>query len=166
MLYLCKLNGRHYLWYASIPSFYAINSVLNTQHAKGQPPHRIATSRLTAKQQTNLKSPIKDINEHLNSVRNCFNPLHSIFSPGSRVVNHFPNRISFHSSSSSSSDENLYQYLQNLNHTFKASQILSNNITIITDCKGDWGTRLQENPQLILQFVVMIQLISRRILRD
>jgi len=32
--------------------------------------------------------------------------------------------------------------------------------------KGDWGTRLQENPQLILQFVIMIQLISRRILRD
>jgi len=25
-------------------------------------------------------------------------------------------------------------------------------------CKGDWGTRLQENPQLILQFVIMIQL--------
>ena len=33
-------------------------------------------------------------------------------------------------------------------------------------CKGNWGTRLQKNPQLILQFVVMIQLISRRILRD
>jgi len=33
-------------------------------------------------------------------------------------------------------------------------------------CKGDWGTRLQENPQLILQLVVMIQLTSRRILRD
>ena len=33
-------------------------------------------------------------------------------------------------------------------------------------CKGDWGTRLQENPQLILQLVIMIQLTSRRILRD
>ena len=33
-------------------------------------------------------------------------------------------------------------------------------------CKGDWGTRLQENPQLILQFVIMIQLTSKRILRD
>jgi len=33
-------------------------------------------------------------------------------------------------------------------------------------CKGDWGTRLQENPQLILWFVIMIQLTSRRILRD
>jgi len=33
-------------------------------------------------------------------------------------------------------------------------------------CKGDWGTRLQENPQLILQLVFMIQLTSRRILRE
>jgi len=33
-------------------------------------------------------------------------------------------------------------------------------------CKGDWSTRLQENSQLILQLVVMIQLTSRRILRD
>jgi len=32
--------------------------------------------------------------------------------------------------------------------------------------KGDWGTRLQENPQLILHLAVMIQLTSRRILRD
>jgi len=35
---------------------------------------------------------------------------------------------------------------------------------ILICCKGDWGTRLQENPQLILQLVVMIQLTSRRIL--
>ena len=34
------------------------------------------------------------------------------------------------------------------------------------ECKGDWSTRLQENPQLILQFAIMIQLTSRRILRD
>jgi len=37
---------------------------------------------------------------------------------------------------------------------------------VLGSCKGDWGTRLQENPQLILQFVIMIQLTSRRILRD
>jgi len=37
---------------------------------------------------------------------------------------------------------------------------------VLKGCKGDWGTRLQENPQLILQFVIMIQLTSRRILRD
>jgi len=37
---------------------------------------------------------------------------------------------------------------------------------IYVPCKGNWGTGLQENPQLILQLVVMIQLTSRRILRD
>ena len=37
---------------------------------------------------------------------------------------------------------------------------------ILICCKGNWGTRLQENPQLILQFAIMIQLTSRRILRN
>ena len=131
-MYLCKLNGRHHLRYASIPLSHAINSLLESQHTKEQPPHRMATSKLTTRQQVNLKSPIKDTNERLNSVRNCFNPLHPLFSPGSRVINYFFSRISFHSSFSSS-DEDLYHHLQNLDHTFKASQTLSYNIAVITD---------------------------------
>jgi len=82
-LYLCKLNSRHYLQYASIPPLHAINSLLDSQHAKNQPPHRVTTSKLTAKQQVKLKSPIKDANKCLNDVRNCFNPLHPLVSPGS-----------------------------------------------------------------------------------
>ena len=39
-------------------------------------------------------------------------------------------------------------------------------LRILICCKGNWSTRLQDNPQLILQFVIMIQLTSRRILRD
>ena len=81
---------------------------------------------------TNLKSTIKDINEYLNSVGNCFNPLHPLFSPSSRIVNHFSSRINFYSSSSLF-DENLYQYLQSFNHTFRTSQISSNSTTIIAD---------------------------------
>jgi len=84
------------------------------------------------KQQAILKSPIKDVNKCLNGVRNCFNPFHPLFSPCSRVVNHFSSRISFHSSSFSS-DKDLYQYLQSLNHTFRMSQVLSNSTTIIVD---------------------------------
>jgi len=42
----------------------------------------------------------------------------------------------------------------------------SSSLSLPMVCKGDWGTRLQENPQLILQFVITIQLTSRRILRD
>ena len=131
-MHLCKLNSRHHLCYASIPPSHTINSLLNSQHAKGQPPHKTSTSKLMSKQQINLKSPIKDTNECLNGVRNCFNPLHPLFSPGSRVVDHFSHRISFHSSLSSS-DEDLYQHLQNLNHTFKASQKSLCNIAIIID---------------------------------
>jgi len=52
----------------SIPPSYAINSLLNSQHAKNQTPHKNMTSKLTKKQYTNLKSPIKDVNEQLNGV--------------------------------------------------------------------------------------------------
>jgi len=81
------------------------------------------------KQQANLKSPIKDVNEQLNSVRNCFNPL---FSPGSQIVDHFSSRISFHSPSSSS-DEDLYQHLQSLNLAFRSSQVNHNSVAVIAD---------------------------------
>jgi len=113
-LHLCKLNGRYHLCYTSISPLHIINSLLDSQHSKNQSPHRTTTFKLTIKQQDNLKSSIKDINEHLSSVRNYFNPLYPLFSPSLRVVNHFSSRISFHSSSFSS-DENLYQHLQNLN---------------------------------------------------
>jgi len=51
------------------PSSHAINSLLDTQHAKDQILHKNSISKLTMKQQANLKSPIKDVNDHLNGVR-------------------------------------------------------------------------------------------------
>jgi len=131
-LHLRKLNGRHHLRYASIPPSHAINFLLDSQHAKNQAPHKTAMSKLTMKQQANLKSPIKDVNERLNSVRNCFNSLHLLFSPGSRIVDHFSSRISFHSPSSSS-DEDLYQHLQSLNLAFRSSQVNPNSAAVIAD---------------------------------
>ena len=49
-LHLCKLNSRHHLHYTSIPPLYAINSLLDSQHAKNQTPHKTTTSKLTMKQ--------------------------------------------------------------------------------------------------------------------
>ena len=83
------------------------------------------------KQQANLKSPIKDINEQLNSIRNYFNSLYPLFSPGSQIVDHFSSRISFHSPSSS--NEDLHQYLQSLNLAFRSSQKNHNSTAVITD---------------------------------
>ena len=113
-------------------SSHAINSLLNSQHAKNQSLHKVATSKLTVKQQANLKSPIKDVNKYLNSVYKCFNPLNPLFSPSSRLVNHFPSRISFHSPLSSSEDD-LFSHLQNLNNSFFSSQTSHNSTAIITD---------------------------------
>jgi len=131
-LHIRKLNGRHHLRYGTISSLHAINLLLDSQHAKNHPPHRVTTSKLTNKQWANLKSPIKDVNKCLDSIRNCFNPTFPLFSPGSRVVDHFSSRISFHSPSSSS-DEDLFQHLQNLNHAFRSSQTSFFSTTIITD---------------------------------
>ena len=130
-LHLCKLNSRHHLQYASILPSHAINSLLNSQHAKNQPPYKITTSKLTKKQQARLKIPIKDVNEQLNGVRNCFNLLHPLFSPSSRVVDYFSSRISFHSPLSS--DEDLYQHLQSFNYAFRVSQVSSNSAAVIAD---------------------------------
>jgi len=111
---------------------HTINSLLDSQHAKNYPPHKTTTSKLTDKQQSNLKSPIKDVNERLNGVKECFNPLFPFFSLGSRVVDHFSSRFSFHSPSSSS-DEDLYHHIQNLNQAFRSSQIAPHNIAIVAD---------------------------------
>jgi len=99
---------------------------------KNHPPHKTTTSKLTDKQRSNLKSPIKDVNKCLNDVRECFNLLFPLFSLGSRVVNHFSSRFSFHSPSSSS-NEDLYHHIQNLNQVFRSSQTAPYNIAIIAD---------------------------------
>ena len=130
--HLRKLNGRHHLQYASIPLSHAINSLLDVQHAKNFTPHRFAMSKLIAKQQINLKSLIKDINECLNGIVEYFNPLHPIFSSGSRVVGHFSSRVKFHSPLSSSEDD-LYLHLQKLNYVFNMLQVSLHSSAVIAN---------------------------------
>jgi len=89
-------------------------------------------ANLTNKQQSKLKSSIKDINKRLTEIKNEFNPFHSIFHPGLRLVNHFSNRITFYSPKSSN-DEGLFIYTSNLNNTFRRSQTAYADIAVITD---------------------------------
>jgi len=96
------------------------------------PAHKQATSSLTTKQKSNLKSPIKDVNERLNEVQPCFDPDHILFSPGLRVVDHFSDRIVFHSPYSSS-DEDTFKHIQRLNQAFKNAQTPSHSTAIIAD---------------------------------
>jgi len=98
--------------------------LLDTQHAKNQTPHRFSTAKLTTKQQIKLRSPIKDVNEQLSEIPVCFDPLHPLFSPGSRLVNHFSSRIVFHSPTSSD-DDGLHKHMSILDNAFCYSQITS-----------------------------------------
>ena len=103
--HLQKLNGHYHLHYVSIPSSHAINSLLDSQHAKDQPPHKFSISDLTSKQQAKLISPIKDVNECLSEITRTFCFLHPLLFPGLRVVDHFSSRIAFHSFLSSSDED-------------------------------------------------------------
>ena len=132
VLHLRKLNGHHHLCYTSIFSSHAINAVLDSSHTKNHLPHRFSTSNLTVKQQAKLKSPIKDINKCLLEIIDCFDPLHSLFSPGSRVVNHFSSRVTFYTSFSSS-PENVHKHMQCLNQVFYQSQNLPHNFIIVAN---------------------------------
>jgi len=132
ILHLTKLNGHHYLHYASIPCNYAVNSLLDSQHAKNASPHKFSLSNLTDKQKMKLKSPISDINNHLSEINDSFIPFHFIFSPGLRLVDHFSKKISFRSPLSLD-DKELYKYINNLNVTFHQSQIHPHSTAIIAD---------------------------------
>jgi len=130
--HLRKLNGHHHLRYASILLSYAINSLLDHQHSKNQKPHKYSMANFMNKQQFKLKSPIKDINERLTEIKNEFDPFHSIFYPGLQLVNHFSDRITFHSSKSTN-NKDLFIHTSNLNNAFKKSQTAPTDITVITD---------------------------------
>jgi len=61
-LHLRKLNGYHHLRYATILLSHTINSLLDHPHSKNQRPHKYLLANFTSKQQSKLKSPIKDVN--------------------------------------------------------------------------------------------------------
>jgi len=131
-LYLKKLNGRHHLRYVTIHSLHAINTLLDSHQNRNQNQHKFALANLTNKQMSKLKSPIKDVSERLNEIKDEFDPYHPIFHPGLCLVDHFSSRIVFHSPTSSS-DEALFDHSSKLNLAFERVQKSSNDIAVISD---------------------------------
>jgi len=131
-LHLRKLNGRHHLRYTTTPPSHAINSLLDKHQNKNQHQHKFALANLTQKQKTKLKSPIKDVSERLNKIKDEFDPFYILFHPGLRVVDHFSSRIVFHSPTLSS-NEALFDHSLKLNLAFNETQNSSKDIAIISD---------------------------------
>ena len=98
----------------------------------------------------------------VNITNACINlsywPMH--FKRSSSIIISKPNKSLYDSSKS-------FRPIVLLNTIGKLiEKVINNKIQVHTIYKGDWGTKLQKNSQLILQFIIMIQLTSRRILRD
>ena len=111
---------------------YTINSLLSKHQNRNQNQHKFALANLTNKQKSKLKSPIKDVSKRLNEIKEEFDLFHTIFHPGLRLVDHFSDRIVFHSSNSLD-DEGLFVYSSKLNLAFKKMQKSSKDIAIISD---------------------------------
>ena len=111
---------------------------LNRHHSKGIPPHCISTSFLTMKQNSRLKSPIQDINHHLNQVHPSFDSMNSELKPGTCIVDIFPNCFSFHTVKHNDkiARANHLKTLDNILHT---STTQPGTIIIVTDTSTKRG---------------------------
>lgn len=89
--YLNKLIGCYYLCIASLSKQHVINSLLDSYYFKQATSHYMAISHLTLKQSLKVKSPIMNINHHLNQVYLVFNSLDKELSSGFQLVDIFPN---------------------------------------------------------------------------
>ena len=79
-----------------------------------------------------LRSPIKDVSKRLNKIKDEFDPFHIIFHPSLQLVDHFSDRIVFHSPKSSE-DKDLFVHSLKLNLAFDKTQKSYKDIAVIID---------------------------------
>ena len=95
-LHLKKLVKQSCLRAATLPSQYALMSLLSAKHFKGTPPHPQFLALLNDIQYACLKGPLLDTEASLLNLTECFDLLHVEATPGCRLLDSFPDRISFH----------------------------------------------------------------------
>ena len=95
-LHLWKLSNRHQIRTAILPSNHVINTILKSRHFKNASPYCFSLENITFKQWLKIKSSIVDTNNHLNGIFPFFDSLNSKFSPQFRLIDKFPNCVSFH----------------------------------------------------------------------
>ena len=106
--------------------------LLDLQHSKVVPPHCMATSQLTIKQNIQLNSSIVDINHCLNKVLSAFNTLNSELKPGQCLADLFPDHFSFNTVKCSDPIARRV-HLNKLNKVYFTSLSNDNTILVIAD---------------------------------
>ena len=95
-LHLQKLRGRLQLRAHALPHNHILQSLLNSRPKTYKNHYYLSLDSLTKCQGEMLKGAIVDMYNRFNEVFPSFDPLNSDFSPGSRIINTFSSRFSFH----------------------------------------------------------------------
>ena len=95
-LYLKKLAKRSCLRATTLPSQHALLSLLSVRNSKGAHPYPQSLALLTDAQSARLRSPLLDTEASLLNLTERFNSLHPKTCPGCRLLDNFPDHVSFH----------------------------------------------------------------------
>jgi len=138
-LHLHKLASRSQLRSAILPENHLIKTLmddsLNTRYKP--PPHSINT--LTDRQKIFVKEHLMDSNNKLYKVFPSFFPLNPEFNPGSKIINIFPDQISFNLANKAKNESSHSQQLDDMT----IQSFLSPHMTIVvsdTSIKNDITT--------------------------
>jgi len=95
-LHLKKLAKRFCLRAAILPSQHALLSLLSACNSKGTHPHPQSLALLTDAQSAQLRSPFLDTEASLLNLTERFDSLYPELCPGCRLLDNFPDYVSFH----------------------------------------------------------------------
>jgi len=79
-----------------LPSQHALLSLLSARNSKGAHPHPQSLALLTDAQSARLRSPLLDTEASLLNLTERFDSLYPEICPGCRLLDNFPDHVSFH----------------------------------------------------------------------
>ena len=131
-LHFKKLVKRSCLRAATLPSQHALMSLLSAKHSKGTPPHPQSLALLNDTQCACLKGPLLDTEASLLNLTECFNSLYAEATPGCRLLDSFPDCISFHPCNRSSLRD-CKSHLQSLDRLCLEASSSPSTLMVVTD---------------------------------
>ena len=130
-----KLVKRSCLQTTTLPSQHALMSLLSARNSKGTRSHPQSLALLNDAQCAHLKGSLLDTKASLLNLTEYFNPLDAETTPGCRLLDSFPDCISFHPCNRSSlNDRNTH--LESLDYFCLEAFSSSSTLIIVTDASA------------------------------
>ena len=134
-LHLKKLVKWSCLQTATFPSHHVLMSLLSARNSKGTRPHPQSLALLNDAQCACLKGSLLDTEASLLNLTKCFDPLHAEATPGCRLLDSFPDHISFHPCNHSSLRD-CKTHLQSLDQLCLEAFSSSSTLVVVTDASA------------------------------